>query len=199
MTLYRIFYVIARLLFPLVLDIRITGSENVPRTGPVLVVSNHLSYTDPVVLGVACPRRIHYLAKSELFGHSRLFERLIRVLGAVPIRREGSAANAIRRATELLSGGKVVGMFPEGGIMTPGDLKGGVALVASRSDAPIVPVYLSGTRGMYEPEAYLLRARRVRVEVGKPFRARELGDPSNREEFARRLLARIRSHIVRDD
>ena len=199
MSLYQVIYFLGRLLFPLLVDIRITGSENIPRSGPVLVVSNHRSYTDPAVLGVACPRRIHYLAKSELFGRSRLFERFIRALGAVPIRRHGHAGSTIRRAEELLAAGKVVGMFPEGGIHTSGDLKPGVALIAARTDVPIVPVHLSGTRGMYDPEAYLLRARKVRVSVGKPFHSRDVGDPSDRARFAERLLARIRTHIVRDD
>lgn len=196
-SLYRIFYFIGRLFFPLLVDIRITGSEHIPRSGPVLLVSNHRSYTDPVVLSAACPRRIHYLAKSELFGYSRVFKRLIGVLGAVPIRRHGYAGSTIRRAGELLAEGKVVGMFPEGGIKTPGQLKPGVALIAARTDAPIVAVYLRGTRGMYEPEAYLLRARKVRVDVGKPFHSLDVGDPSDRARFAERLLARLRKHIVR--
>jgi len=195
--LYRIFYSLGRLFFPLLLDIRISGRENIPRTGPVLLVSNHRSYTDPVVLGMTCPRPIHYLAKSELFGHNWAFKRLISALGSVSIRRDGHAGSTIRRAEELLAAGKVVGMFPEGGIHMPGQLKPGVALIAARADVPIVPVRLSGTRGMYEPEAYLLRARKVRVEVGRSFRSRDVGDPSNRAQFAERLLARLRAHITR--
>ena len=197
MILYRVFHLIGRLLFPLLLDVRITGSGSIPRTGGVMLVSNHLSYTDPVVLGVACPRPVRYLGKKELFGQSRLFQRLITMLGCVPIRRDGYAANSIRKAVEVLEAGEVLGVFPEGGIKTPGDLKGGVALIAARTDATIVPVHLSGTRGMYKADAYLLRARKVSVDIGRPFHARDLGDPSDRTEFARRLLARLREHIVR--
>jgi len=195
--LYRIFHAVGRLFFPLLLDIRITGSENIPRSGPVLLVSNHTSYTDPVVLGVACPRPVHYLGKRELFEHGRIFTWLIRTLGCVPIRRDRHASSAIRRAEELLGAGEVVGLFPEGGIETRGDLKAGVALIAMRSGAPVVPVYLSGTRGMYEPDAWLLRSRRVRVEVGKPLHARDIGARSNRAEFAVRLMETLRAHIVR--
>jgi 1-acyl-sn-glycerol-3-phosphate acyltransferase len=199
MILYRIFRVVVRLFFPLLLDIRITGSGNIPRSGPVLLVSNHDSCTDPVVLGAACPRPVHYLGKRELFEHSRIFAWLIRTLGCVPIRRDRHASSAIRKAEELLDAGGVVGLFPEGGIGTTGDLKGGVALIAMRSGAPVVPVYLSGTRRMYEPEACLLRSCRVRVEVGKPVWVRDAGGTSNRAERTEQLMEALRSYIVRDD
>jgi len=199
MILYRIFYLALRLFFPVLLDIRITGRENIPRSGPVLLVSNHASYTDVVVLGAACPRPVRYLGMRELFEHGRLFAWWVRTLGCVPMRRDRYSTSGIRKAEELLDAGEVVGIFPEGGVSTPGDLKAGVALIALRSGAPVVPVYLSGTRDMYDPVACLLRSCRVRVEVGKPLYLHDTGEPSNRAEFARRLMEALRSHIVRDD
>jgi 1-acyl-sn-glycerol-3-phosphate acyltransferase len=199
MVLYRILRVVVRLFFPLLLDIRITGDGNIPRSGPVLLVSNHDSYTDPVVLGAACPRPVHYLGKQELFEHGRVFAWLIRTLGCVPIRRDRRASSAIRRAEELLNAGEVVGVFPEGGIGTTGDLKGGVALLALRTGAPVVPVYLGGTRRMYEPGPCLLRTCRVRVEVGKPLRVRDADGPSNRAERTERLMETLQSYLIRDD
>jgi len=188
---------IGKVLFPLLVDIRVSGRQHVPRTGAVLLVSNHVSYTDPVVLSVASPRRINYLAKSELFEQSVAFKWLMQLLGCVPIQRDGHAGSAIRRAEALLSEGRVVGVFPEGGIETPGELKGGVTLIAARTGATIVPVYLSGTTGLYDPEAYLLRARRVRVTFGEPIDPNAVADPARRREFSERLLALIGSHIVR--
>ena len=199
MILYRICYAVLRLFLPLLLDIRITGSDNIPRSGPVLLVSNHDSYTDPVVLGAACPRPVHYLGKRELFEHSRVFAWLLRTLGCVPINRDRNASSAIRKAEELLDAGGVVGLFPEGGIETTGDLKGGVALIAMRSGAPVVPVYLSGTWRMHEIGACLLRSCRVRVEVGKPIWVSDADGTSNRAERAERLMEALRSCIVRDD
>ena len=196
--LYRVFRTIGRVLFPLVLDVRVLGARNVPRTGPVLLVSNHESYTDPVVLGTVCPRPIVFLAKSELFEQSRLLERLIRTLGCVSIRRDGYAVSAVRRAEEVLERGEVLGLFPEGGITTPGDLKPGAALIAARTGVPVVPVHLSGTCGMYDPEAYLLRARPIRVEFGRPFHPHAVGDRSKPKEHRERVLDVIRSHITRD-
>jgi len=196
--LYRTIRTVLRLLLPVVLDLRVTGAEHVPVEGPVLLVSNHLSYTDPVVLGTACPRPIVYVAKSELFEQSRIFERLISQLGCVSVRRDGHASSTVRRAVGHLEHGDVVGVFPEGGIETPGELKGGAALIATRAGAPVVPVHLSGTPGMYEPEAYMLRARPVRVDFGKPFYPSHVGDPKKPKEHREKVLEAIRSHIVRD-
>jgi 1-acyl-sn-glycerol-3-phosphate acyltransferase len=150
------------------------------------------------MLGVACPRPVHYLAKTELYEHGTAFSWLIRALGTVPIRREGVAASAIRAALELLEAGGVVGVFPEGGIVTPGDLKRGVSLIAARADATIVPVHLAGTRGMYHPDAWLARARPVRVTFGEPFHARDVGDPADRAGYTEKLMAAIASHIVQE-
>ena len=199
MIFYRILKVICTPLFPLLLDFRITGARHFPTSGPALVVSNHRSYTDPVVLGAACPRPLRYIAKRELFQQGRLFARFLTTVGVVPINRSGYSAGSIRNAVELLEGGEIVCMFPEGGITTPGDLKPGVALVARRVDVPVVPVYMTGTTGMYDPEAYLLRARPVRVDVGRPFRPGDVGDPAERETFIPRFMERLRRHLVREE
>lgn len=198
MLLYETFYVVGRTLFPLLLDFRITGARHVPRTGPVLLVSNHRSYTDPVVIAAACSRPVHYLGKTELFSNP-LFARLITALGCIPIRRDGYAANSIRQAVELLRAGKIVCVFPEGGLTTPGQLKPGVTIVAAQSRAPVVPVHLGGTQGMYYPDAYLLRARPIRVDVGKPILPEDLGGTSDRAAFQRRLMDALRRHLVRGE
>jgi len=196
--LYETLYVVGRTLLPLLLDVRVTGARNIPRTGPVLLVSNHRSYTDPVVIGAAAPRPVRYLGKTELF-RNRPFARLITTLGCIPIRRDGYAAGAIRQAVELLRAGEIVCIFPEGGLTTPGQLKPGVTIVAAESRAPVVPVYLSGTKGMYCPYAYLLRARPVRVDIGKPVLPDDLGGTENRDEFQRRLMEVLRRHLVRGE
>jgi len=194
MLLYRMIYHTMRPLVPLLVDIRITGSENIPRSGPVILVSNHLSYADPVVLGMACPRTVHYLGKSELFEQSRLFAGLLRRVGCVPIRRDGHASSSIRTAERLLSAGEVVGIFPEGGLKTPGELKGGVGLLAARSGAPVVCVHLEGTRVLYDPRAYLLRARRVRVHIARPLQTSDVG-ASSRAKFTESLLKHLQERL----
>jgi 1-acyl-sn-glycerol-3-phosphate acyltransferase len=125
---------------------RVHGTQNMPRTGPVIVASNHISYFDPPVLGTASPRRIQYMAKEELFSIP-LLGPAIRAVGAYPVDREGSATAAIKRSVEVLREGGVIGIFPEGSRNLTGTAaaRGGVALLASLGKAPVVPARLVGT------------------------------------------------------
>src|SRR5439155_16968706 len=91
---------------------RFSGKSNVPLTGPVLLVSNHQSNLDPVLVGIACPRQLKYLARQGLFFWP--FSLWIRSLGAVPIDRERGALGGIRTTLELLKNGNAVVVFPEG-------------------------------------------------------------------------------------
>ena len=147
--------------FGTVWRMRAYGTENVPKTGPLIVACNHVSYFDPPVLGTTCPRRISYMAKEELF-RIPVLGPAIRAVGAYPVDREGSATSAIKRSVEVLRQGGVIGIFPEGG-RARGDqseARGGVALLASLGKAPVVPARLVGTdqaKGFAQFRAYFGR------------------------------------------
>jgi 1-acyl-sn-glycerol-3-phosphate acyltransferase len=124
---------------------RFSGKSHVPQTGPVLLVSNHQSHLDPVLVGIACPRQLKYLARKGLFFFP--FSLWIRSLGAVPIDRERGSIAGIRTTIDLLTKGEAVVVFPEGsrtpdGKMHP--LLPGFCLLARRSGATIVPVAIDG-------------------------------------------------------
>lgn len=125
---------------------RAHGTENVPRTGPVIVACNHISYFDPPVLGTTSPRRLSYMAKEELF-HIPVLGPLIAAVGAYPVDRKGSATAAIKRSVEVLRHGGAIGIFPEGtrNISGENEARGGVALLASLGKAPVVPARVVGT------------------------------------------------------
>lgn len=126
--------------------IRAIGEENVPLQGALIVACNHVSLLDPPILGAACPRRINYMAKRQLF-NIPLFGGLIRRLGAYPVDRDGSAAGAIKRSIDVLRRGEAIGIFPEGGRNLHGEAQArhGVALLASLANAPVMPAAIVGS------------------------------------------------------
>jgi 1-acyl-sn-glycerol-3-phosphate acyltransferase len=127
----------------------IRGRENFPLTGGLVLMGNHISYWDPVVIGCAIPRKISFMAKAELFDVPVLAP-IIRKLGTFPVRRGGSDRSAIRKALELLGSGCVVGIFPEGSRSESGEIMEphmGAAMIALKGNVPILPVAVKGTRG----------------------------------------------------
>lgn len=172
---YAGLWLVVRLALHWLLGLRVTGARRFPRAGPVIVVANHLHNFDPIVLSAALPRPIYYMAKQELFAHP-LFAWLIRNFGAFPVNRGAPDRAALRQALALLDEGLAVGLFPEGtrgvtGVL--GDAYPGVALVALRSGAPLVPVAITGTETLPFDAKAAGRARRrrapLRVVVGAPF------------------------------
>jgi 1-acyl-sn-glycerol-3-phosphate acyltransferase len=120
-----------------------------PAEGPALVVANHISGLDPMMLLAACQRPVHFIIASEQyyrFGLTWLF----RLGGCIPVDRASRSDSAFRAALQALREGKVVGLFPEGGIHLPGKgpkrLKRGVARLAKLSSCPVYPTQVSGVR-----------------------------------------------------
>ncbi|GAA4484804.1 lysophospholipid acyltransferase family protein [Microbacterium panaciterrae] len=133
---------------------RVEGRTNVPKTGPIIVASNHLSFIDSIAIPVAAPRRVHFLAKSSYFEGTdfkgRLVANFMRAVGAIPVRRgAGQAAlDALDEQRRLLDAGLAVALYPEGTRSTDGRLyKGrtGVAFLALQTGARVVPVGVIGT------------------------------------------------------
>jgi len=148
--------------------LEVRGQEHVPAQGACIVASNHVSFLDPVVVGVACPRRLTFMARNTLFTHA-LLGAWLRGVGAIPLRRDESDASAIRRTLQRLREGQPIALFPEGGRQFSGALgraKRGVGLLAISAGASIVPVYLQGTFQALPPGARRFRRAKIRVAFG---------------------------------
>lgn len=129
------------------------GSQNLPDRGPAIVASNHRHWLDPVLLACSFRRPICFMAKEELF-RSPVIARLLRAVGAFPVRRGQMDRAALRTALEALRGGKVLGIFPEGTRSRSGQLlraEPGVGFMADKGQAPVVPCGIIGNYRLFQP------------------------------------------------
>lgn len=179
---------------------RVKGRQNVPRQGPVLVASNHLSLMDPPVVGVSMRRTIIFMAKEELF-RSRFSGYFIRRFGAFPVHRGRFDREAIRQAEQTLAKGRMLVMFPEGhrrgqeGYTPEGYV--GAALIAMRSKAPVLPVGITGTEAI-RGWKWFFRRPRITVNIGPAFHldtSRGPGERSRLEEDTRIIMQHINEQL----
>ncbi len=182
----------------------VEGLQNVPRTGPVILASNHLSFIDSVVIPLVVPRRVVFLAKAEYFtgkGLRGAFSRLMfTALGALPVDRgtQRAAQAALNAALEVLREGEGFGIYPEGTRSRDGRLyrgRTGVGWLSVASGAPVVPVGLVGTDRVQPVGARLVRPfKRITVTFGEPVRPQDfLGAPAAqvRREITDTVMGRI--------
>lgn len=160
-------------LFGALFAIKRFGLENIPKTGAIIVASNHLSYIDPPIIGSTVNREVHFFAKSELFNIPGL-SWFIKRLNAIPVRRGVYDPHALSFVERALGGGGGLLMFPEG---TRGDgetflkPKAGVGMLAHRNKAAIVPTFIYRSNKAVEA---LLYRRGMRVLFGEPILAAEV-------------------------
>jgi 1-acyl-sn-glycerol-3-phosphate acyltransferase len=169
---------------------RYVGCENVPAVGPLLVVSNHQSHLDPVLIGVASPRQVGALARASLF--VGLFGWLIRSFGAVPVER-GSATGGIRALLGMLRAGEAAIVFPEGTRTQDGKLQpfqSGFAAIARRGGATIVPTTINGAFAALPRGAVLPRPRQVTLSFHEPIPPDEIARLTD-DELVALAVARI--------
>lgn len=202
--LYALLKPLAVVLMRLLFRLEVRGVEHVPRTGPVLLVSNHSSLLDPPLVGGASPRKLCFLAKAELF-RVPVFGRLIRALNSRPVRREGSDARALKDALRVLEEGQALLIFPEGtrgaeGVLREG--KPGAGMLAVMSGAPVVPVYVRGSGRALPRGAVLPRPTRVRVSFGPALTFKPPPAESRKEHYRTataemmRAIAQLKDHAA---
>jgi 1-acyl-sn-glycerol-3-phosphate acyltransferase len=157
---------------------RIYGAEHVPQTGPLLVVSNHASDFDPPIVSNCVRRPVAFMAKQELF-QVPVLATLIRWYGAYPVNRGGSTRSAIKASIASLEAGWATGVFlqgtrtPDGRITDP---KLGAAMIASKTQVPLLPVSLWGTEKVIVKGKMLPQMTPITVRIGEPIAPPASGD-----------------------
>jgi 1-acyl-sn-glycerol-3-phosphate acyltransferase len=157
---------------------RIYGAENVPQLGPLVLVSNHASDFDPVLVSNCVRRPVAYMAKQELF-EVPVLSTLIRWYGAYPVNRGAADRSAIRAALKSLEAGWATGVFlqgtrtPDGRITDP---KPGAALIAQKAQAPLLPICMWGTEKIVSKGQYFPKSTPVTVRIGSLIAPPKAGD-----------------------
>jgi 1-acyl-sn-glycerol-3-phosphate acyltransferase len=178
---------------------KVFGLESVPKRGGALIVCNHLGWFDPVILEVAAPRPILWMAKAEFVKYP-ILRWFAMQAGAFPVRRGQADRQALRHAESLLNDGMLVGMFPEGTRSKTGGLMepfGGASLVALRSKAPIIPCALVGTEGLpLSGSKPFVRRRYPKVAAifGEPFTLEQIaadGTKRSKEDLTDAMMVEI--------
>jgi 1-acyl-sn-glycerol-3-phosphate acyltransferase len=173
----------------------IVGKLNVPARGAAIIAPIHLSTLDPPAVASASRRHLRFMAKSELF--KGIFGWGIRSTGAFPVRRGENDTEAIRNAIDILNDGQVLLLFPEGERgdgMRLGSINRGIAMLAKRTGAPIVPTAIVGTHAMLPRGGKGVKRGHVVVAFGQPFTYAEVARGSSsesRELFAAELEKRL--------
>lgn len=187
------------IVFKIFFSLKITGRENIPRDDGCIIASNHLSYLDPVVLSVACPRILNFMAKEDLFEHW-CFRKLITILNAFPIKRGQGDLKAIRFAIEKLKKKGALIIFPEGTRSITGnvvDSTSGVGLLAAKSGVAVIPTLITGTdRSMPVKSKNIFLFTPITVHFSKPLKFSDLHlDLRNKNDyqiFSNKLVERIK-------
>jgi 1-acyl-sn-glycerol-3-phosphate acyltransferase len=162
--------IIARVGTTLFFGLKTYGRENVPKTGGVLLVANHQSYLDPVLVAVHLYRPVSFLAKSELFENPFLAA-LIRELHAFPVRQGEGDIGAVKEVIRKLGEGYALNIYPEGTRTVTGDiepLEKGIALIIRRAKVPVVPVAIHGSFEAWPKGSVIFHPHPIRVKYGKP-------------------------------
>lgn len=181
----------------LYLNLTCDGREHLPRRGGAIVVCNHTSFMDAIILGSAAPRPIRFLVLRWMYDLWML-RWFYWGMGTIPVRAAGQDSAAIKQALRALRAGQIVGVFPEGTRSADGrisDARPGAALIAALSGAPVVPAHIDGARDSLPVGGAFPRPARVHVRFGPPlrFERRERGEGRQAvAEFSAALLEAIR-------
>jgi 1-acyl-sn-glycerol-3-phosphate acyltransferase len=195
---YHFLHVLVRPFFSSLFKFQVFGAKNIPNNGGVLLMTNHVSFVDPIFLGAAVNRNLRYMARSTLFKPG-IIEWFLLNMSAFPVNRGAPDRRAIRQALKFLEDGELLNIFPEGTRSHDGNTLGkalaGVGFIAYKTSAPVVPVFLSGTQHVLPRKAKIPKLAKVAVYFGKRLDMDQYRkDKASRETYERigeDVMARI--------
>lgn len=190
--IYWIAHGIVTVLSKILCPVKVIGFENVPSQGNVILASNHVSNLDPMIIGLACSKRLSYVAKESLFKNS-VFSFFLHQVGAFPIRRESSDIGAIKEALKRLKQGGRIVIFPSGTRMTKAaenKVQPGIALLAVKSRATVLPTFIQGSDKVLPAGSKCIKPGPITVVFGKPV---EYTGMESYQAMADRIMQEINS------
>ncbi len=161
MFFYNLVKVLGNIIFKVLYRFEVTGKDNIPTEGRIIICANHSSLLDPIVLAIICPRPISFMAKKELF-KSKTLSYILNKLNAFPVDRHDSDLTAIKTALRVLKNNEILGIFPEGTRVKEIDLnnaKPGIALLSVKSQSSILPVYIQSNYKIFN---------KIKITFGEP-------------------------------
>lgn len=166
----RLLQLLAVLLGRLYHRTHVLSPQRLPRTGPAILVCNHISGLDPLLIQAVCPRLIVWMMASEYY-QIKAMKWLYEAVDAIPVERSGRDMAATRAALRALGEGRILGVFPEGKIEPSRDLlpfQSGVAMLAMKARVPVYPAYLDGTQRGLEMLPAILTPNEANLSFGPP-------------------------------
>jgi 1-acyl-sn-glycerol-3-phosphate acyltransferase len=196
---YRITQVLGRIVLWLYFRIRIEGYDNVPEEGGHIVVANHVSFLDPVLVCAYTPRAVHFITYARYY-YLRGLHWFLKRMHTIPLKKDGKDISALKKALRLLKAEELVGIFPEGERSLTGQLGAGspgVALMAIKAGLPILPIGIIGAYEAFPRGAKFPRFRSsITLRYGKPFRIDDELQRSEHEKNDENFQQRVTDLIM---
>ena len=196
--LYRGTWCIARSILDVLGHLEVYGNENIPLQGGVLLVSNHRSLIDPIIIGAAAPRELHFLGEDTYF-HIPCIGWFCTRLNGIPIKRENPGWQSLKKVISRLKMGKALLIFPEGTRSPDGTLgvvKDGASFVIRHANVPTIPVFLKGSERFMPPGSKFIHPAKLSVTFGHPLDFTALEGIDQKHELHRRISGQIKQAIL---
>ncbi|MDD5129503.1 MAG: lysophospholipid acyltransferase family protein [Candidatus Omnitrophica bacterium] len=179
---YRFSRFILSVFLNLFFEFKVEGRENLPKQGGFILACNHISYLDPVVLGVGCLRSVHFMARDTLF-NNRFLAFWMKAVGVIPVKRDKADFSALKKSLNIARSGEGLAIFPEGTRRLPDKAfmnpEPGVGFLADKAGVPVIPAFIKGTyealpKGVnrkinFGREIRLRFGKEIHIERGKPY------------------------------
>jgi 1-acyl-sn-glycerol-3-phosphate acyltransferase len=183
--------------FKILFRMKVYGRKNIPATGRMILCSNHLSYIDPVMMGLCINRQICYMAKAQLFTN-KFVTAVVTWFNAYPVNRGAFDRQAIRNSVAILNAEQMIGLYPEGKRSTDGIIREGhqgAGLISIMAGSPVLPVAIAGTNMIIRKPHKRLFFPQVKIAFGKPIDTDSIVKQYGNKEAAEIITLKTMSEI----